>query len=153
MFNHGPAGYVCPLCKYVNKNHDEINNKDFVVYENMTTLAFVSPKWWVNNSGNVIVIPKEHVENIYDISDDLLSDVYKTAKKVAITIKKSYPSEGTSMRQHNEPAGGQDIWYFHVHVFPRYADDNLYKDDDKKEWVGKEKRMHYVNILKKYFSE
>ena len=29
------------------------------------------------------------------------------------------------MRQHNEPGGGQNVWHFHVHVFPRRADDRL----------------------------
>jgi hypothetical protein len=29
-------------------------------------------------------------------------------------------------RQHNEPAGNQDLWHLHVHVFPRFEGDNLY---------------------------
>ena len=153
MFNHEPASYKCPMCKLVRHEDDEINKAEYVVYEDEKTLAYIAPLWWVNNPGNVLVIPKEHVENIYNISDELLANVYKTAKKIAIAIRKSYPSEGTSTRQHNEPAGGQDVWHFHVHVFPRYTNDNLYKNQDSYEWVGAEKRMHFVNILKKYFSE
>ena len=35
-----------------------------------------------------------------------------------------------STRQHNEPAGYQDVWHYHVHVFPRYAGDELYATRD-----------------------
>lgn len=152
MFNHEPKNYDCPICKLVKHQDDEINKTDFIVYEDKTTMAYVSPLWWVNNPGNVMVVPKEHVENIYNISDELLGDVYKTAKKIAIAIRKSYPSDGISTRQHNEPGGGQEVWHLHVHVFPRYAGDRLYQNQDNYEWVSAEKRMHFVNLLKKYFS-
>lgn len=41
-------------------------------------------------------------------------------------MKQVYECDGTSIRQHNEPAGGQDMWHYHMHVFPRYTDDDLY---------------------------
>lgn len=31
-----------------------------------------------------------------------------------------------STRQHNGPAGNQDVWHYHLHVFPRYSNDGLY---------------------------
>ncbi len=46
-------------------------------------------------------------------------------------MRAAYPCEGTSIRQHNEPAGGQDVWHLHVHVFPRYAGDRLYARHDE----------------------
>lgn len=151
MFNHEPPGYICPFCKLINGESDEINSTEHIVYEDEKTLAYVSPKWWINNPGNVLVVPKKHVENIYDISDDLLGEVYKTAKKIAIAIKTSYPCEGTSTRQHNEPAGNQDVWHFHVHVFPRHKDDDLYKNHENTSWVDHKSRMVFVEKLKKYF--
>jgi len=56
------------------------------------------------------------------------------------------------MRQHNEPDGGQDVWHFHVHVFPRYKDDKLYQNHDKKRYVDKKDRQQYVNKLKEFLS-
>src|SRR5579884_3101594 len=115
MFNHEPPNYDCPFCKLIRGVDEEINTQENIVYQDKNTLAYVAPKWWIKNPGNVLVVSKEHVENIYDIPDQLLADVYKTVKKIAIAIRKSYPSEGTSTRQHNEPAGNQDVWNFHVH--------------------------------------
>jgi histidine triad (HIT) family protein len=153
MYNHEPKDYQCPFCKLVNGIEDEINKKVFIVYEDKYTLAYVAPKWWVNNPGNVLVVPKEHVENIYDIKDELLAKVYQTAKKVALAIKETYLSDGTSMRQHNEPAGNQDVWHLHVHIFPRYTKDDLYKNHYQQEWVSDEKRLPYAEKLKKYFKK
>lgn len=153
MFNHEPEGYICPFCKLVRGEEDEINKKSFIVYQDETTLAYVAPKWWINNPGNVLVVPKKHIENLYDMPDELLGDVYKIVKKIAIAIKTAYPSDATSTRQHNEPDGNQDVWHFHVHVFPRYKDDELYQNHDKKEWVSDEKRLMFAEKLKKYFAE
>jgi len=119
--------------------------------ENDEVLAFISPKWWVNNPGNVIIVPKQHVENVYDISDDLLAKVQVVAKKVAIAMKEVYACDGVSMRQHNEPAGNQDTWHYHLHIFPRWHDDNLYVNHLNKKFVPVEEREVYAQKLISYF--
>lgn len=150
MHNHAPQDYNCPFCLLAKGNNTEHSSPSDIIYEDQNTIAFVSPKWWINNPGHVLVITKNHFENIYDIPEDVLGDVYKTAKRIAIAIKESYVSDGTSMRQHNEPAGGQDVWHFHVHVFPRYKNDNLYQQHDNSRFVTKEERQEYIQKLKDY---
>jgi histidine triad (HIT) family protein len=41
-------------------------------------------------------------------------------------MKAAYGCDGTSTRQHNEPAGHQEVWHYHLHVFPRFMGDGLY---------------------------
>ena len=82
--------------------------------------------WWPRNEGHVLVVPTEHVENIYDMPGELAASVHETARKVAIAFMETYGCDGTSTRQHNEPGGNQEVWHFHVHVFPRYEGDGLY---------------------------
>jgi histidine triad (HIT) family protein len=153
MYNHETEDYPCPFCSLAQGKDDEINRQEFIVYQDAATIAFVSPTWWANNPGNVVIIPKAHYENLYDMPDALLGDVYSTTKKLAIAIRESYLAEGTSTRQHNEPAGNQDVWHFHVHVFPRYQGDALYKSHDTKEWISAERRSHYARILRAYFGD
>src|SRR5437867_311045 len=148
MYNHEPKEYSCPMCVLADGKEDEINKQEFVVYQDKHTLAYVSPKWWVDNPGHIMVIPKQHVENIYDITDQLLASVYQTAKKIAIALKQTYFCDGTSMRQHNEPAGNQDVWHFHVHVFPRYNNDKLYQNHDENRLVTDVERRVYAQKLK-----
>lgn len=95
----------------------------------------------MNNPGAVLVIPKKHYENIYDIPDELLAEVYKVVKRIAIAVRSAYDCEGTSTRQHNEPSGNQDVWHLHVHVFPRYKDDNLYMNHKNTKFVDVATRL------------
>lgn len=151
MYNHEPQSYDCPFCKLVFGENTDLNTTNDIVYETDDVLAYVSPKWWINNLGHVIVIPKQHVENIYDISDELVGKVYAATKKIAIAIRSTYECTGTSTRQHNEPDGGQDVWHFHVHVFPRYKDDGLYKNHSQTKYVTSNEKQPYVEKLKEFF--
>jgi histidine triad (HIT) family protein len=152
MFTHEPQGYVCPFCAFLNGREDDYNSQQDIVYQNAHTTAFIAPKWWVNNPGHVLVIPNKHYENIYSIPDNQIAEVYKTAKQIAIALRKTYDCQGTSTRQHNEPAGNQDVWHFHVHVYPRYDEDHLYRNHDNKGFVDAKARAPYAKKLKDYFA-
>jgi histidine triad (HIT) family protein len=41
-------------------------------------------------------------------------------------MKAIYSCHGVSTRQHNEPAGNQGVWHYHLHVTPRYNGDGFY---------------------------
>ncbi len=154
MYSHEPNDYICPFCAWLSGSETVYKQNSDVVYQDNNVTAFVAPKWWVNNPGSVIVIPNNHHENIYDITDESLTNVYRTVKVIASAIRNSYGGcTGTSTRQHNEPDGNQDVWHFHVHVFPRYKDDKLYQNHDDKTFVTPDERAVYVEILKSYFSK
>ncbi len=148
MYTHAPSDYQCPFCTLSQGGETELNKQGDIVFENEDVLAFVSPKWWVNNPGNVMVIPKEHIENVYDISDELLSTIHIVGKGVAIAMKETYRCDGISFRQHNEPSGGQDVWHFHLHVFPRWKDDDLYLNHKNTRYVSAEERAPYAEKLR-----
>ena len=93
-------------------------------------------------------MPDRHVENLYDITPQELGAVYATAQLVASAMRRAYGCQGTSTRQHNEPAGNQDVWHFHVHVFPRYDGDDLYLSHDRARWVGDAERAPYAERLR-----
>ena len=71
---HEPPGYACPFCRLLDGVETERNRLDDVVSRGERTTAFVSPKWWPANPGAAIVIPNAHVENLYEVDDDLLGD-------------------------------------------------------------------------------
>lgn len=151
--NHEPETYLCPFCDWLAGNETDYKQNSDIVFQDETVTAFIAPKWWVNNPGHVIIIPNQHVENLYDMPDELLSSVYTAAKRIAIAMRTSYGCTGTSTRQHNEPDGNQDVWHFHVHVFPRYKNDQLYQNHDNKKFVGPKERLPYANRLKKALND
>jgi histidine triad (HIT) family protein len=131
MWSHAPAAYACPFCAVVAGEDSAWNAQTDVVYRDSDTTAFVCPTWWAAAPAHLLVVPNDHYENIYSIPDADLAAVYRTAKHVAAGIRSVYGCDGTSMRQHNEPGGGQDVWHFHVHVFPRRVDDRLYERNEE----------------------
>jgi histidine triad (HIT) family protein len=155
MYNHAPKDYKCPLCLFIEGKEDETvipNHKYDTVYQDEMTTAFVSPKWFPTNKGHVIVIPNKHFENMYDIEPEYAHAIADTAQKVALALKDAYQCDGISTRQHNEPAGNQDVFHYHLHVVPRYKDDTYYQLDAKKEWVPEEARIPYALKLRAYFA-
>lgn len=126
MYSHAPQGYGCPFCAYARGDGDDRVGQEHVVERTPTTLTYVSPKWWPNNHGALLVIPIEHHENLYVMPDGLGGPMQRAARRAALALKAAYGCEGVSTRQHNEPSGNQDVWHYHVHVFPRYEDDGLY---------------------------
>ena len=153
MFNHEPEHYACPFCSLIAGLESEHNRLQDIVLQNEHVTASIAPKWWVNNPGHVLVVPNQHYENLYDIPDDTLAEVYKAVKQVATAMRSTYEGcEGVSTRQHNEPAGNQDVWHLHVHVFPRYPNDELYLNHDKSAFVGAEARRPYAEKLREFLA-
>ena len=122
MHNHAPPGYECPVCNLAAGRAGD----NVVVTENEHALAMVSRRVWASGPGHVLVVPKAHYENLYDLEDAAALDIHRLARRIAIAFKEALGCDGTSTRQHNEPAGNQDLWHLHVHVFPRYEGDDLY---------------------------
>ena len=151
MYNHAPKDYKCPLCQIAKGEDTGKTGPDDIVFQNNLFTAFIAGKWWPNNKGHIVIIPNKHFENLYDIDEKYLDAIHNFSKKVAIAFKEVYKSDGTSIRQHNEPAGNQDVWHYHLHVFPRYENDRLYQEHDKKYWSTPKERQSFVDKLRKYF--
>ena len=126
MHSHAPENYDCPFCRLVRGLKTNESSQDDVVYRDDDVLAFVSAGWWLNNPAHVLVVPNVHYENIFELPAELGTPIQRVAREIAIAFKETYGCDGVSARQHNEPAGNQDVWHYHLHVFPRYTDDHLY---------------------------
>ena len=114
--------------------------------------AFVSSRWWPNNAGHVLVVPNAHIENIYELLAEPASHVHEAARQVALAFKAVYRCAGVSTRQHNEPAGYQEVWHFHLHVFPRYPSDELYALHASPRYTTPEERAPYAARLRSFFA-
>ncbi len=153
MYNHEPDHYICPLCQIAKgETTDHGNQEEEVFYRDETITAFIAGKWWRSNLGHVIIIPNKHIENIYDIPEEIGHAIFDFSKKVAIAFKEVYKCDGISTRQHNEPAGNQDVWHYHLHVYPRYDGDNLYINHKDTYWPTSEEKKPYAEKLRKYFN-
>ena len=65
-------------------------------------------------------------------------------------MKAAFGCPGVSTRQHNEPAGDQEVWHYHLHVFPRFPGDGLY--GSAPEIVTAKERARYAANLRLHLS-
>ncbi|HEX8002696.1 MAG TPA: HIT family protein [Mycobacteriales bacterium] len=144
---HAPPDYECPFCGYAAGVGNEYGgHREHVVERTPTTLAFVSPRWWPGCPGHVIVVPTAHYENLYEVPDAVGGDLFAAARRAALALKAAYGCPGTSTRQHNEPAGDQEVWHFHWHVFPRWPGDRLYETGG--EWAAHDAMAERAVLLR-----
>jgi histidine triad (HIT) family protein len=153
MYNHAPENYVCPFCMLIQgiENKHVISVQSDIIYHDTSITAAISSHQRPNNPGNVIIMPNEHFENIYDLPVHYAVDIHRVARLVALAMKAVFNCEGISTRQHNEPAGNQDVWHYHMHVTPRYQDDQFYTAPWER--MPMEDRAVYANKLRSYFSQ
>ncbi len=120
MYNHEPGGYVCPFCRILREKPEEI------IARTEGAAAFLGFGRWGRSPVDVLIVPVEHFENIYDLPARCAPAIHQMTRAAALALKAVYKCEGVSTRQHNEPAGYQDVWHYHLHLIARYTGDNLY---------------------------
>ncbi len=153
MYNHAPENYVCPLCIAVSgvENADTLVKQSDIVYQDDNVTVLVNSFFIKNNPGHVIVIPNKHFENLYEIPTEYLHQIIDVAQKSALALKQAYQCEGVALLQNNEPAGGQHAFHFHLHVFPRYENDELHLNMGNKQLADPTVRAEYAEKLKKVY--
>ena len=125
---NAPAGYQCPFCDLVESLPSPTPESGIILVE-PRIFAFVPLHHYAGIRGNCLVVPRVHYENVLDIPDELGGDFFRATRLIAHAMQDALGCEGISTRQHNGPAGNQDVWHFHLHVFPRFSNDGLYEGD------------------------
>jgi histidine triad (HIT) family protein len=153
MYNHAPINYICPFClliQGIESKHVHSVQSDIIYHDHVIT-AFIGSHQWPRNHGNIIIVPNEHFENIYDLPIHYAGDIQCVARKMALALKAVYACDGISTRQHNEPAGNQDVWHYHMHVTPRYQEDQFYAT--QREFMPDDQRAKHAERLRGYLAQ
>ena len=81
-------------------------------------------------NGHLLVLPKEHYVNLFDLDEKILNHSIKVIKeKIYKELKEKLNCEGMTLAQNNEL--GQEIKHYHIHIIPRYQNDNADFNYDK----------------------
>lgn len=107
---------MCVFCKIIKRK-----SPAHIVYENDQLISFLDIE--PINEGHVLIVPKQHVNTIEELSYETLMDIMGVAKKIVTALKEIYGNEGYSIMQN----GGKfcDFGHAHFHVFPRYDNDGF----------------------------
>ncbi|MDJ0778178.1 MAG: HIT family protein [Gammaproteobacteria bacterium] len=95
----------------------------FKLYEDKATFAFmdINPA----NEGHALVIPREHAADVHAVSAEAIAATVVTAKKIATAVERTVKPDGLNLLQCNGPAAAQSVLHFHMHVLPRFDNDEL----------------------------
>ena len=108
----------CIFCKIVNK---EIPAD--IIYEDDKIVAFldIHPV----SRGHLLVIPKNHTNDILETDDATAADMIHKSKKLADAVVKAVNADGFTISTNNGLAAGQTVFHLHFHLIPRFSNDNL----------------------------
>ena len=109
---------MCIFCEIIKGN---IPSKK--IYEDTDVLAILDISQ--ATKGHTLIIPKKHFANILEIDDDTLAKCAKVTKLVTNKINNAYKPLGFNVLNNCNEAAGQTVMHFHIHVIPRYSNDDL----------------------------
>ena len=126
----------CIFCKLAN---GELETNTLYEDDDFRVIFDLSPA----TEGHVLILPKEHYANVFELPTELASKVYVLAKKIATVLKEITGCSGVNILQNNGEAAGQTVFHFHMHIIPRYHEEIL-------KWDAKEINQEKVDaIIKK----
>lgn len=122
----------CIFCKIIN---NEIPCHK--IYEDEKFLAFLDVK--PVSDGHILIIPKKHIVWMQEVDDTAISEIFVLTKKIMLAVKNSIGCDFVQIG-----IVGTEIPHFHIHLIPRYFDDNFknfptkeYKNGQQEELVEK----------------
>jgi len=106
----------CIFCKIIK---GEIPSRTVYEDDQIKIIMNINPA----TNGHLLVIPKEHVVNLMDTSNELINHSLDTIReKIYPLLKEKLHCEGLTLAQNNEL--GQEIKHYHIHLIPRYQEDH-----------------------------
>ncbi len=106
-----------------------------IVHETSEVVAFLDAE--PVSEGHTLVVPRRHVETIYDAGD--MEYLWTEAVNVANAIREALEPEGMNLQQNTGEAAGQEVDHLHLHLTPRYTGDEVELSYDREELGNGEK--------------
>jgi histidine triad (HIT) family protein len=106
----------CPFCGIV---AGRANGQ--VVFEDDACVAFLDNRPLF--PGHSLLVPREHLETLWDIPDDLVARLFTNARLISAAVRDAMGAQGAFVAANNVVS--QSVPHFHVHLVPRNRKDGL----------------------------
>src|SRR3989338_5305815 len=93
------------------------------IYEDEDNIAIldINPA----SPGHALVVPRKHVENIFDVDSIDLRRTIEVVKLIAEKIKKELNTQNFNIIQNNGRIAGQIVHHLHFHIVQRFENDRI----------------------------
>lgn len=121
---------------------DIIDHKipSYTVYEDEFVLAILDISQVTY--GHTIVMPKKHVQNMLEADQETLHHCMDAAQLVAKTIMERTNAKGVNLLCNTNEAAGQTVNHLHIHVIPRYDENDAVEIKFNEPSVNKIEEVH-----------
>ncbi|HER2918104.1 TPA: HIT family protein, partial [Streptococcus pyogenes] len=92
------------------------------VYEDEQVLAFLDISQ--TTKGHTLVIPKQHVRNLLEMTAETASHLFARIPKIARAIQSATGATAMNIINNNEALAGQTVFHAHIHLVPRYNEED-----------------------------
>jgi diadenosine tetraphosphate (Ap4A) HIT family hydrolase len=75
------------------------------------------------SNGHVLVVPKRHVETIWEMTPEEYFDAFNLVREVKDILQNKLDPQGFNIGVNCGEAAGQSVFHAHIHVIPRYTGD------------------------------
>lgn len=99
------------FCKIIK---GEIPSKVVFEDEIVKVIMDVNPR----SNGHLLVIPKTHYQDLFDIDTNVLSHIMEVSKKIGELLVEKLDCKGITLEENNGIV--QEVKHFHLHMIPKY---------------------------------
>lgn len=95
-----------------------------IVFENKLAAAFydLHPV----NEGHLLIIPKIHRDNYFELTEKELLAINKLLQQGKQLLERKFSPDGYNIGVNIGEYGGQTVMHCHFHLIPRYIGDDLH---------------------------
>lgn len=109
----------CEFCEIVDRNDPDVRE----VYRDENVVAFLPTE--PATLGHVLLVPRRHVPDIWTLDPDLASQLSRASLLLCDAIREAMGPDGLNVIQSNGAAATQTVQHLHVHLVPRWDDDQM----------------------------
>lgn len=103
----------CIFCEIIDKNIPS-----YVIYEDDICIAILDKEQIT--AGHILVIPKKHYINFFDIDESILLHMMLIIKKIVKKMEIKLDVSNLNIVNNSGSLADQIIFHFHIHIIPRY---------------------------------
>lgn len=85
--------------------------------------AVAIPDSFPVSPGHMLVVPRRHVADLFDLSPEELADIWHLVAEVKASLQRERKPDAFNVGVNVGAAAGQTVDHAHVHVIPRFVGD------------------------------
>ena len=101
----------CVFCKIIARKAP-----GFIIDEDDSVIGFLS------REHHPLIVPRKHVEDMFALDNETAARIIQKSLRIAKAMRHGLPCDGIYVTQTNGRCAGQDVFHYHMHLYPKWND-------------------------------